>query len=85
MLRRKQYDSQSCCRSSDIRTSQWELFQSLILNQGDLPGTPLYSSRTKHIDIRYHYIREAVQNKEIELKYCPSEEMIADTLTKAHA
>ena len=33
--------------------------------------------------IRYHYIREAVQNKEIELKYCPSEEMIADTLTKA--
>ena len=40
-------------------------------------------SRAKHIDIKYHFIRENVQNKEIELKYCPTDKMVADILTKA--
>ena len=31
------------------------------------------SSRTKHIDIRYHFIKDAVENKEILVKYCPTE------------
>ena len=49
-------------------------------NQGAIAiaKNPIVHTRTKHIDIRYHYIREAVQNKEIELEYCPSEEMIAN-------
>ena len=38
--------------------------------------------RTKHIDIRYHFIREAIQDQVIEVCYCPSEDMIADLLTK---
>lgn len=40
------------------------------------------SSRTKHIDIKYHYIRELANNGEAEFKYCPTEKMIADILTK---
>eukprot|EP00794_Sanderia_malayensis_P016556 gene16556-biopygen13988 len=40
-------------------------------------------SRAKHIDIKYHFIREKVQNKEIELTYCPTDKMIADIFTKA--
>ena len=40
-------------------------------------------SRAKHIDIKYHFIRENVQNKEIELKYCPTDKIVADILTKA--
>ncbi len=39
-------------------------------------------SRTKHIDIKYHYIREAVGKKDIELVYCPTDQMLADILTK---
>ena len=37
---------------------------------------------TKHIDIKYHYIRETVEKKQVQLVYCPTENMIADILTK---
>ena len=45
---------------------------------------PVQHARTKHIDIRYHhFVREAIQKRLIELKYCLSCEMVADILTKA--
>ena len=42
-----------------------------------------YHARTKHIDIRYHYIRYVVEAGSIKLIYCPTHEMTADVLTKA--
>ena len=53
-------------------------------NQGAIALTknPKTHSRTKHIDIKYHYIREAVDKKDIELVYCPTDKMVADILTK---
>lgn len=42
-----------------------------------------FHARTKHIDIRFHFIRFAVEDKKILLTYCPTDDMIADTLTKA--
>lgn len=42
-----------------------------------------YHARTKHIDIRFHFIRWVVQDKKIKLVYCSTEDMVADTLTKA--
>ena len=53
-------------------------------NQGAIAiaKNPIAHSRTKHIDIRYHYIREALQDGEINLLYCPTDEMTADLLTK---
>lgn len=44
-----------------------------------------YHARTKHIDIRYHYIRFVIEDGTIELLYCPTDDMTADTLTKALA
>ena len=41
-----------------------------------------YHARTKHIDIRYHFIRWVIENGSIRLIYCPTEDMVADTLTK---
>ena len=41
-----------------------------------------YHGRAKHIDIKYHYIRELVADKCVVLKYCPTDSMIADILTK---
>jgi hypothetical protein len=41
-----------------------------------------HHSRTKHIDIRYHFIRYSVQDGKINIIYCPTNENIADTLTK---
>jgi hypothetical protein len=48
-----------------------------------LTGDGSYHARTKHIDIRYHFIRFSVQDGKITLIYCPTDEMAADTLTKA--
>lgn len=38
--------------------------------------------RTKHISIKYHFIRDKVCNSEIDLKYCPTADMLADIFTK---
>jgi Reverse transcriptase (RNA-dependent DNA polymerase) len=42
-----------------------------------------YRARTKHIDIRYHYIRQVINAGEISITYCPTDDMTADILTKA--
>ena len=42
-----------------------------------------YHGRAKHIDIKFHYIREQVEKKAIQLEYCESKNMVADMLTKA--
>ena len=39
-------------------------------------------NRTKHLDVKYHYISELIQDGLVELKYMPTTEMIADLLTK---
>ena len=44
-----------------------------------------FHSRTKHIDLRYHFIREAVQDEKINVSYVPTEENMLDVLTKALA
>ena len=55
-------------------------------NQGTIavacqdPGT--VSSKTKHIAVRYFFIREHVECGDVEVIYCCTEEMIADIFTK---
>lgn len=40
-------------------------------------------SRAKHIDIKFHFVKEAIENNILKLKYCPSKENVADILTKS--
>ena len=47
-----------------------------------LSKNPKDHTRTKHIDIKYHYVRDAVQNNEIDIQPCETKLMIADQLTK---
>ena len=53
-------------------------------NQGaiSMAKSPVGHARTKHIDKRYHFVRERVQDRAIALKYIGTDEMIADILTK---
>jgi hypothetical protein len=53
-------------------------------NQGAifLASNPAQEHRSKHIDIRYHYIRECVEGKKVILHYVPTTEQIADIMTK---
>jgi hypothetical protein len=42
-----------------------------------------YHARTKHIDVRYHFIRWVIEQGSLRIIYCPTDDMVADTLTKA--
>jgi hypothetical protein len=37
----------------------------------------------KHIDVRFHFIRWVITDGKLKLIYCPTDDMVADTLTKA--
>ena len=53
-------------------------------NQGSLflASNPVAEKRTKHIDIRYHHIRQRVDDGEVELLHAGTDDQIADILTK---
>jgi hypothetical protein len=62
--------------------------QSIIINTDNqgcmaLSKNPVFHARTKHIDIRHHFIREKIESHEVEIAFCRTEEMAADILTKA--
>lgn len=40
------------------------------------------SNRSKHIDIKYFYIRDLIDKNSIHIEYCPSDNMVADIMTK---
>ena len=43
---------------------------------------PQFHGRAKHISIKYHFIHEQVSDGTVTLKYCPTQSMVADMLTK---
>jgi hypothetical protein len=46
-------------------------------------NNPIYHARTKHIDVHYHFIREKVLTKEIDLIHISTKDQIVDIFTKA--
>src|SRR5271168_2337604 len=53
-------------------------------NQGSIfiGSNPVQEKRFKHIDIRYHYIRQCIEDKKISLYFVPGSENPADMFTK---
>jgi hypothetical protein len=47
-----------------------------------LTENPVFHDRSKHIDLKYHYIRDLVQRKIVKLQYIATSEQVADILTK---
>ena len=44
---------------------------------------PCLAERTKHFDIKYHWLRDKVKEKAVELRYISTHDQIADLLTKS--
>ena len=49
----------------------------------ELMRNPVHHARSKHINIRHHYVREVFEKGDLEVEYIPTTEMVADVLTKA--
>ena len=43
---------------------------------------PQFYGRCKHVDTKYHFIRDEARKGTINVQYCKSEDMVADMLTK---
>lgn len=67
----KPNDSTPVCLYSDSQSSL------------KLAVNPLFHKRTKHIDVRHHFVRECVSNNKIKLEYVSTLDMPADLLTKS--
>jgi hypothetical protein len=60
-------------------------FTLLIDNRSaeELSKNPVFHERSKHIDTRYHFIRECVTNGKVEVKHVSTDDQLAEILTKA--
>ena len=48
-----------------------------------LAKNPVFHDPSKHIDIQYHYTRDLIGDGKIQLEYIPTNDMLADLLTKS--
>jgi hypothetical protein len=47
-----------------------------------LSENPVCYDRSKHIEIKYHFIREMIHKGAVKLQYVPTDKQVADVLTK---
>ncbi|KAG6498897.1 hypothetical protein ZIOFF_038648 [Zingiber officinale] len=76
------YDSSQAI--DDLRLQQEATTKIYVDNKSAiaLAKNLVHHERSKHIDTRFHFIREYVKSKEIELLYVKSSDQVADILTK---
>jgi hypothetical protein len=67
----------------NFRNDQFVLIYANNKDVIDLIINSLFHKRTKHIEIRWHWIREMIDRKKITLRYLLINEMIADDLIKS--
>ncbi|CAH9143716.1 unnamed protein product [Cuscuta epithymum] len=69
---------------SEILGEEQEAFQLLVDNKSaiNLALNPVSHGRSKHIETKYHWLREKVSEGKLVLIYCRSDEQISDILTK---
>lgn len=54
-----------------------------IVSTQYLTKNPILHARTKHVEVDFHYVRELVGKKKLDVKYLCSDDLVADNMTKA--
>ena len=87
--RRRICCNNKCCMSSRLDAENFErsfVEPTTIFCDNNsaiaLSKNHVFHKRTKQFDPRFHFIRELVDNKEICLEFCKSEDQLADIFTK---
>src|SRR5437667_7876310 len=71
----------------DLGMSKYEPKVLFCDNQGaiSLAKNPTHHAKTKHVDVQLHFIRDHVEKGTIKIEYCPTEDMLADIMTRGLA
>ncbi|XP_076936693.1 secreted RxLR effector protein 161-like [Bidens hawaiensis] len=71
-----------CSRKQSVDAPSSTEAEFVVANSAACQNATL-PKRSKHIDIKYHYIKELPEANEVELRSCYTQEQVADVLTKA--
>ena len=71
-----------------IRAQGYDVDESIIYQDNmsamllEKNGRASSSKRTRHINTRYFFVTDRIKNGEVNVKYCPTDEMVSDFFTK---
>ena len=73
------------CLISELKCEEQMTVKLMVDNQSatTLSKNPVHHNRTKHIDTRYHFIRQCIEDKNIEIVFIRTKNQLADIFTKA--
>ncbi|RPA71475.1 hypothetical protein BJ508DRAFT_200605, partial [Ascobolus immersus RN42] len=54
-----------------------------LTETAELAKNPRFHERTKHINIRFHFVRDACTRGALRIDYIPTNDMVADIMTKS--
>ncbi|GMF37735.1 unnamed protein product [Phytophthora fragariaefolia] len=68
----------------ELQVQQQQPSQVFVDNESakKLASNPVFHSRTKHIDVRHHFVRERIDLTEIDVLRVPAVDNVADAFTK---
>jgi histone deacetylase 1/2 len=73
---------QSLLRESRIAQAQPHILRCDNIGATYLSSNPVFHARTKHIEVDYHFVRERVAHKLLQIKFISSNDQLADIFTK---
>jgi hypothetical protein len=73
-----------CWLIAELVGGEVQKFRLLIDNQStiELAKNPVFHERSKHIDTRFHYIRDCIEKDMVDVDHVGTDEQVADILTK---